>query len=263
MAIVRPMPFAARLVAVMVGVLAAGAARAGDTKCWFEHGAVVVPAAFADIAGDFILDLSAPHSQLHATAALAHGILAAAPRGDLALAGVTIGDFPMQVEDLDARAQPFVTGITGILGADIARRFVIEIGFSPCRVMLSRRAGRPPSGATSLAIRWIGDVPAVRASVCDNHRCESGFFAIDTASQGVRLAGAELSRRPAGVDAASRSDPPARLRALSVGDQLFEQTPAGLMDPNPPGLVGTIGDAIWSQYHLILDARNGRLELVP
>jgi hypothetical protein len=258
------MPFAASLVAVMVGVLAAGAARAGETKCWFEHGAVVVPAAFADIAGDFILDLSAPRSQLHATIALAHGIVAATPRGDLALAGVTIGDFPMQVEDLDARGQPFVTSIAGILGADIARRFVIEIGFSPCRVTLHRRAGRPPSGTAFLTIHWIGDVPAVQASACDSHRCESGLFSIDTASQGVRLAGAELSRRPAGVDAASRSDPPARLRALSLGDRLFEQTPAGLMDPSPsPELAGAIGDAVWSQYDLILDARSGRLELAP
>jgi len=258
------MRFAASLVAVMVGVLAAGAARAGGASCWFEHGAVVVPAAFADIAGDFILDLSAPHSQLHATMALAHGLVATNPRGKLTLAGVAIGDFPMQVEDLDARAQPFVTSIAGVLGADIARRFVIEIGFSPCRVMLHRRAGRLPPGAASLAIRWIGDVPAVRASVCDNHRCESGVFAIDTASQGVRLAGAELSRRPTSVDAASRSDPPARLRALSLGGRLFEQTPAGLMDPAPsPELAGAIGDAIWSHYHLILDARSGRLELAP
>jgi hypothetical protein len=257
------MRFAASLVAVMVGILAAGAARAGETKCWFEHGALVVPAAFADIAGDFILDLSAPHSQLHETMALAHGIEAATPRGDLALAGVTISDFPMQVENLDARSQPFVTSIAGVLGADIARRFVIEIDFSPCRVMLRHRVARLRSRVASLPVRWVGGVPAVQASICDNHRCESGFFAIDTASQGVRLSGAELSRRPAGVDAASRSDPPARLRALSVGDQLFEQTPAGLMDPNPPGLAGTIGDAIWSQYHLILDARNGRLELAP
>ena len=127
MAIVWPMRFAASLVAVMVGILAAGAARAGETKCWFEHGALVVPAAFADIAGDFILDLSAPHSQLHETMALAHGIEAATPRGDLALAGVTISDFPMQVENLDARSQPFVTSIAGVLGADIARRFVIAL----------------------------------------------------------------------------------------------------------------------------------------
>jgi hypothetical protein len=258
------MRFAASLVAVVVGVLAAGATRAGEAKCWFEHGAVVVPAAFADIAGDFILDLSTPHSQLHATMAQAHGIVATTPRGDLALAGVTIDDFAMQVEDLDARSQPFVTSIAGVLGADIARRHVIEIGFSPCRVMLRRRTVRPPSGATSLAVRWIADVPAVRASVCDNHRCESGFFAIDTASRGVRVAGAELSRRPASVDAASRSDPPARLRALSLGGRLFEQTPAGLMDPSPsPELAGAIGDAVWSQYDLTLDARSGRLELAP
>jgi hypothetical protein len=35
-------------------------AAAGETACWFENGAVVAPAAVGGMAGDYVLDLSAP-----------------------------------------------------------------------------------------------------------------------------------------------------------------------------------------------------------
>lgn len=261
MAIVRTLRVGLCAAALLVGALAATPARSGETTCWFEHGAIVVAAAFGDMTGDFIFDLSAPSSQIHLTTAQAHGVQSTATVADLTLAGETIRALPTQVVDLDQRSTPFATNIVGVLGADVGRRFVVEIRFAPCRLALRERHGRVRDSAKRLAIRWMGGVPAVRASVCDDHRCESGWFAIDTASQGVRLTGAALSRPLAEAAALSRSAPPARLRGLSIAGRLFEQTPAGLMDAAPPGITGAIGDAVWSNYRVTLDAGRGWLEL--
>src|SRR5471030_2121477 len=99
-------------------ILIAGSARSGETRCWFENGALVVPAAFGDIAGDFILDVSVPASQLHVTAAQSSGIAGGEARADLRLAGKRIDAFPMAVADLDRRTRAFTTNIAGVLGAD-------------------------------------------------------------------------------------------------------------------------------------------------
>jgi len=115
-----------------------------------------------------------------------------------------------------------------------------------------------------LKIHQVAGTPAVAAAISDGVESRQGWFAVDTASQGTRVAGANLSRPlPKDVDSAARPTPPARLRALSLGSQLFEQTPAGLMKDAPPGLDGAIGDAVWSRYRLRLDLRDGWLELAP
>ena len=270
----------------IVLLLAASGARAGETRCWFENGAVVVSAAFGDIAGDFILDLSAPHSQLHNTTAQTHGVEADSTRRDLVLAGEKLRGFEMPVVDLDARSEGFVTGVNGVLGADVLEPFVVDIRFSPCvvklsrhssvrrlerglpaRIVLKRQGGleaRAPGGSLRLKVRRIAGVPAVAAAISDGVESRQGWFAVDTASQGTRIAGAGLSRTPPkGVDPADRPTPPARLRALSLGGRLFEQTPAGLLTDAPSGLDGAIGDAVWSRYRLRLDLERGWLELAP
>ncbi len=243
-------------------VLIAGSVRAGETRCWFENGALVVPAAFGDIAGDFVLDASAPKSQLHVTRARSAGIAADHARADLRLAGERIGGFAMDVADLDARSHGFTTNIAGVLGADALAPFTADIDFSICRVRLRR--GRPAhlSGGVRLKVREVAGVPAVEAAISDGAVSRKGLFAIDTASAGTRIAGAALSRPPpAGVDPADRDTPPARLRALSLAGALFEQTPAGLSPDAPPGLEGAIGNAAWSRFHLRLAIGRGWLKL--
>ena len=241
--------------------LAAGQARAGETACWFENGAVVVSAAFGDIAGDFILDLSAPRSQLHDTAAQSHGVETDSARRDLILAGETLHDFEMPVIDLDARSAAFVTSINGVLGADALAPFVIDIRFSPCVVTLYRRTPGRAAGSIRLKVRQVAGAPAMAAAISDGMESRQGWFAIDTGSLGTRIAGASLSRTPPkGADPAS---PSVRLRALSLGGRLFEQPPAGLMKDAPAGLDGAIGNAIWSRYRLRLDIRGGWLDLTP
>lgn len=247
---------------VLIAGLIAGGARAGETACWFENGAVVVPAAFGDIAGDFILDLSAPRSQLHLTRAHAEGIVDATARRDLAVAGERIADFPIEVADLDARSQGFAASINGILGDDALAPFVIDIAFAPCQVTLYRRP--PPRAANSvrLRVRRVAGIPTVVAAISDGVTSRRGHFAIDSASVGLRVADASLSRPPpTGVDPTERTASPARLRALSLGGLLFEQTPAGLMAEAPGGLDGAIGNAVWSRTGLRLDLKRGRLDL--
>ena len=49
--------------------------RAGETPCWFENGAIIAPAAIADMAGDYVIDLSSPRTLLHETKAQMAGII--------------------------------------------------------------------------------------------------------------------------------------------------------------------------------------------
>jgi hypothetical protein len=243
--------------AAIILVLMAAPARAGETACWFENGAVVIPAAFGDIAGDFILDASAPASQLHVTTAQTFGVEAPTVRATLRLAGERRVKFDMQVADLGARTRPFVTGIAGVIGADALMPFVIEIATSPCRVRLSRRA-RPEAESIRLPLRVVGGTLAVKAAISDGVTARQGWFAVDTGADTTLVADARLSRSPA-----EGTDPPVRLRALSIGGLLFEQIPAGLMADPPTGVSGVIGEAIWSRFRLRLDPRRGWVTLRP
>jgi hypothetical protein len=226
----------------------AAAARAGDVRCWIDRGAIVVTAAYGPIAGDFILDLSQAKSQLHETATRSAGATDATTHWTLRLAGETRRGFPMTVADLDARIAGFPTNIAGILGADIIGGFTLDLDLEPCRVRLARRPpGRDPKRLRS---RMVAGLPVVFAGISDGVVTRTGWFAIDTASAGSRLAGAGVSRAlPRGVDPGDRTSPPARLRAVSVGGILLEQTPAGLMNA-APGLSGALGLSVWRRVHL-------------
>jgi len=238
-------------------VLAARVAHAGETRCWFENGAVVVPAAFGDIAGDFILDASAPASQLHLTTAQTFGVDGPSAAARLRLAGERTGPLTLQVADLDARAKPFVTSIVGIIGADALAPFVVEIATDPCRLRLSRRASRKV-GALRIPLRSIDGVPAVKAAISDGMTSRAGWFAIDTGQAASRVSDARLSRAPA-----AGTDPPVRLRALSLAGRLFEQIPGGVLPEARPGLAGAIGMAVWSRFRMRLDPQRGWLALTP
>jgi hypothetical protein len=253
---VKFVPLAAA--AAIVLALMTTPATAGETACWFENGAVVVPAAFGDITGEFILDASAPASLLHVTTAQTFGIESPTTRAPLRLAGTRTAGFAMRIADLDARSRPFVAGIVGVIGADALAPFVTEIDASPCRVRLSRRAGVGSPGAVRAPLRSVGGVLAVKAAISDGVSGRSGWFAVDTGGGSTQIADAKLSRVPA-----EGTDPPVRLRALSLGGELVEQAPAALMTDPPSGLAGSIGMAVWSRYRLRLDPRRGWLELGP
>jgi hypothetical protein len=258
----------AAAVAFAVVSAATWPARAGETECWVDNGAVVVPAVFAqpglgDVTGDFILDLSAPQSQLHLTTAQSDGLGDAmqAP-GRLTLAGEHIAA-QLAVANLDDRQWGFPTTLNGLIGADVLAGYVVELRFAPCRLTLWRRAPAASAQAT-LPVTMVGGVPTVSASIFDGAQARNGPFAIDTGAAGVRIVAsrARFSRLSAHVDPLSRDQPPARLAALSLAGRVFQNQPAALQDDAPAGLLGGIGTDILSRYVLRLDLRRDRLLLI-
>lgn len=256
-----------RAAAVIAGlILSVGGTRpalAGEVACWFENGAVVVPAVIGGVAGDWLLDPSAPRTQLHDTRAdmegLADGFVA---RGRLA--GQTLPDVPVRVADLDARAPGFVTPIAGVIGADILAAFVVDLRFAPCRLRLSVGRSPPARGGRVLRLETVGGVPAVRAAVADGRQARAGLFAVDWSSRAmVRTARASLSPPAEGQDPTRRDQAPARLRALSIDGRLYEEPSAALATDLDPALAGTLGVDFWSRWLLRLDIATGRLTLFP
>jgi hypothetical protein len=233
-------------------------ALAGETRCWIDKGALVAPAAFGDIAGDFLIDLSAPASALHVTRAQEDGLEGAAATRDLAIAGRRLSAVTLAIVDLDARTARFDTTINGVIGADLLRRYIVEIDPSPCRLRLLRRRPAPRPGRGRLAIREAGGRPLAPARVSDGAEVRAGLFAIDTADWATEVAGASLARpQPAGVPA------PVRLRAVEIAGRLFEQIPAAAQPEGNDETSGAIGMAIWSRWRLRLDIAGGWLELAP
>lgn len=249
------------------GVSLAGAARAGEIQCWYENGAVVAPAAFGDMAGDFIIDASAPKSLLLEDRAQADGIDAPSATLDLRIAGERLTAVEMPLTNLNERAVGFPTTINGVIGWDVLRRYRVEIRFSPCRLTLSRGGRRRPSaGATRMALREADGAAAVMATAGDGARLRRGLYAVDTASMGARFSPDDTSFAPPlprKVDPTWRFRLPARIRVLELDGLLFEKSPAGLLPKAPTALSGAIGLSVWSRHRLTLDGPGGWLELGP
>jgi hypothetical protein len=240
---------AAACLTLTAAAFAGAPAHAGEATCWYENGAIVVSAAAGPIADDFILDLSAPRSQLHLTRAQGMGIDADDVTVPLRVAGERIAAVDFEVANLNAQTWGFPTNVSGVIGADVLRRYVVDIQFSPCRIALWPRRAPRFKADLILPLRWVAGAPALRAAASDGTAGLAGWYALDTASAGVRIADrrASLSRTPAkGVDLASRAVPPARLRALSIGATMFENLPAGLQADAPSGLAGSVGNAVWA-----------------
>jgi hypothetical protein len=238
-------------------------ARAGETACWFENGAVVVPAEIGGVAGDWLLDPSAPRTLLHNTRAEMEGMPETfdAPGH---LAGQVLAPVTVTVVDLDDRAPGFVTPITGVIGADLLGRYVVDLDFAPCRLRLYARKAPSRVAGRRWTVRMVDGVPAVAAAVSDDRRARAGLFAIDWSSRAaVRLSGASLSPPPAGSVPAPRNAAPGRLRALSVGGALYEEQTAAPAEGLTPALAGTLGTDFWSHWRLRLDIGAGRLTLIP
>jgi hypothetical protein len=257
--------------AVAFAVISAAAmpAQAGEAQCWVDNGAVVVSARFAqagldDVTGDFILDLSAPHSQLHLTTAQSDGLGdATQSQGMLTLAGEPISA-SLAVADLDDRQWGFPTTLNGLIGADVLAGYVVELRFAPCRLTLWRRAPAPARAQATLPVTMVGGAPTVAATITDGAKVRSGQFAIDTGAAGVRIVAghARFSRLSARVDPLSRDRPPARLAALSLAGRVFQNLSAALQDDAPDGLLGGIGTDVWSRYVLRLDLQRDQLQMI-
>lgn len=258
------MPLRAPLLAVLLTALGAQAARAGEAACWFENGAVVIAAEVGGVAGDWLLDPSAPHTLLHETRAQMEGLAATFP-ASARFAGESLSGLQVTVADLDDRAPGFATPIAGVLGADVLARFVVDIDFAPCWVRFSTGPGRTPGrGARVLRLATAGGIPVLTAAVSDDRRARQGLFAIDLSSRAsVRLTGADFRPPSKAATEAPRGIAPGRLRALSMDGQLFEETSAALAPDLDQALAGALGTDLWSRWRIRLDIRRGRLWLSP
>ena len=249
------------VLALSLSLLAAGAARAGETACWFENGAIVAPAVIANMAGDYVIDLSAPRTLLHETKAQMEGILEPEVTLSVEVAGLKAPAVSVKVADLDARGAGFVTPIAGVIGMDVLAGHSVEIDFAHCRVRIDQpwRARRQ----VVLPVVVVEGLPTIAASVSDGPMALRGAFAIDTAS----VAMARLSSRGATatgkLDVTARHLAPARLRALSIGGVLAENVPATLADDLPEGVAGTLGTALWAHHRLRLAADARTLTIAP
>jgi hypothetical protein len=231
--------------AFCVAMLVGRPATASGTRCWLDRGAVVAAAAFGDIAGDFIIDLSRPVSGLHATRANMAGIVMPTATAALEVAGGRLAAVTMPVVDLDAETRDFATSIAGVIGWDVLGRYEIDLDLrhGACRLALGRR--RPLRRGNPLTM--VGGAPAVAARITDGRVSREGLFWIDTGRAASRVADTTLSR-PMPTDGA-----PVRLRAVSIAGALVEQIPA---EPAPTD--NALGGAVWAGARLRIDPANGR-----
>ena len=233
----------------------AGSAVAGETACWFENGAVVAPAAIGDLAGDYVIDLSAPRTLLHNTAAQRGGYADTALTLPVRVAGQQAPPTPVRVEDLDYRGVGFFTPITGVIGADILDRYVVTLDFAPCRLRLEPLGSPHSPEKDAIRVVMVGGVPTVLAAASDGLTGVAGPFALDTASAGgVRARGA--------VDG-PRQKAAGTLRGLSLNGTLRQDLAAVVAGDLPDGVVGAVGVEVLSAYRLRLDPQALRLWLTP
>jgi len=233
-----------------------GPAAAGETACWFENGAVVAPAAVGGVAGDYVIDLSAPHTLLHRDVAQGAGFTDTALSLPVRLAGQTVEAAPIAVQSLDYRAVGFSTPIVGVIGADILDRYTLTLDFSPCRLRLDRPGEVSLDGRKGgLPVTMVGGTPTILAAASDGLTGVSGPFALDTASAGgVRARGAADG---------PRQKPAGTLSGLSLAGTLRQDLPAVVAGDLPDGVVGAIGVQVLAAYRLRLDPKALRLWLTP
>ncbi len=250
-----PLLFLSLLAAARGGPALAERRGAGETACWFENGAVVAPAAIGGIAGDYVIDLSAPRTLLHVDVAQGAGFVDTALTLPVRLAGRRVEAAPITVQNLDYRAVGFSTPISGVIGADILGRYGLVLDFSPCRLRLDRPGGPPGGRSEGWPVTMVGGVPTIPAAASDGFRSVSGPFALDTASGGgVRARGAADG---------PRQKPAGTLSGLSLGGTLRQDLPAVVAGDLPDGVVGAIGAQVLAAYRLRLDPKALRLWLTP
>ncbi|THD64338.1 hypothetical protein [Phenylobacterium sp.] len=245
----------------------AGAAQAGAAPCWFENNVVVVSGEVMGVIGDFVLDTATPQTVLADSEAQAVGIWDTRLSGEVWLAGVLARRKTATVETLDLRTGALPTVVSGVIGADVLKDYVLDVSFQPCRIRLSAPGKAPPFRARArLPMTWVAGRPVVGASVADGPRAFSGAFApaigADTAIRfSDTLAHAPGAAKPKELYPYGVLRP--KLRALSLAGVLWENLPAGLVKAEDPGLAGQIGTPVLARYRLRFDFPRGELLMAP
>lgn len=250
---------------IVVLSLSAPPAFAGEAACRFEAGVVVVPAVVAGIPGDYILDTGSARTQLHDTRARAEGIAGDALTSDVRLAGVTVAGLPVTIADLDVRTWNLPTATLGVIGVDALRGFVVDVEFSPCRVLISPPGRAPAFSGRTLDLGWDLGRPTAEAAVSDDRHELTGRFVVATGSNvPVRLAD-DLAGAP-GVTRVQELYPEgvwlARLPQLRFAGALGRDVAAGLMKPEGE-VAGVLGGWVLARFRLRFDFPSDRLVVAP
>jgi hypothetical protein len=238
---------------------------AGETACWLDNGVVVATASVGGVVGDFIVDTAAPRTILAETQAQAAGYVEPQAGGEVRLAGVRTELGSVPVTAIDARTRALPTPIAGVIGADALRSYVVDVRFAPCRLALHAfgTAPRFAGPAQVLPLGWVGQTPATVARAADGPHVLEGAFALATGSDtAVRLADDAATARGAKLDDLYPFRPlRAQLRALTLGGELFELLPSGLLKSAETEPLGEIGTPVLAGYALRFDFPAGRLLL--
>lgn len=244
------------LLAVATALAGACPARGATGRCWIDHGALIASAAFGDIAGDFVIDLSRPQSAISVTRANAAGVTEASLVAPLVLAGRRLAAARLAVLDLDEETWVFDTTVNGVLGWDVLGAVPLELDLShgTCRLAWGGPARRFGRGWRRFPLTLVAGAPALAAAVSDGAVTQAGLFALDTAHEEVRVAGA----RPA---LAAGDGAAFRLRAASVAGCLYEELPAAPEASRDRELSGRLGTAIFAGGRLWIDPWRRRIAL--
>ncbi|MFC3080090.1 hypothetical protein ACFODL_18465 [Phenylobacterium terrae] len=252
--------------ATAAAVLASSPARAGEIDCWFEEGALVVPAVVAGAAGDYILDTGAPRTLLHETRAQAEGFEATQLTGEVRVAGLALPARSIAVESLDARTFAHPTPIAGVIGADVLSGFVVDVSYSPCRVGLYRPGRAPPMrGGLTMPMGRFGALPLAEGSMTDGRTGARGPWIV-AVSQALP---ARLNEAVASAPGAAKPEElypggvwTAELAGLALAGQAAPGARVGLLrQAEADGALGAIGSPVLSRWTIRFDFPAGRLIL--
>ncbi len=239
-----------------------GGALGAEIACWLDRGVLVAPATAAGVSGDFIIDTGAGHSSIHDTRARAAGAEGEVLVGEVRLAGARVAERDLAVEDLDARTRAFPTPIAGVIGADILKDFVVELDTTPCRLTLASPGALARPVGSDVPISWRGALPVVAGALSDGPTARAlALIPATGLDAAVRLSPAIATVPGADPRAmAPFGEGRAELRALSLGDTLFEHLQAGLSDGQADA-DGAVGLQVLGRWRLRFDFPAGRLHL--
>ena len=201
----------------------------------------------------------------------------------ISLPGIELRDQEMTALPLDFLASGKGRPVAALLGADVFRRFVVEIDYAAERLRFHDPARyTAPAGAEVLPLTVVEDHPYVRAQlVLPGGRTLDGDFAVDTGSGFTVMLAAPFATQGRMMDAMDRTIGAkaqgvggeillsiGRLQGMRLGSFLMA-APVAVFPQNFGGEVaargkaGNIGSGLLRRFRVTFDYPHGRLILEP
>jgi len=201
----------------------------------------------------------------------------------IGLGDLTLNNIPALVTDLSSFAQAIGERPTGLIGANILRRFLVTIDFAEHKLVLSDpRSVTAPAEATAVKTAPIFGATALVVSGKLDDRLNINFL-VDTGAAFNNLP--QSAARPLlsgqilpvgqifGIDGQKLAIGAVKLKSLSLASlgilrPVFAVSPDGASSSGSSGLftagsIGILGNPIWSRFRMTIDYRNERLFLEP